>query len=116
MINKQVIEKADRVKNILESYLKKWEIPIVSCGSNITPLCKAICGSFFMNTCQRQRDGTYQLCRRRADSLPPMVLHPLSICNPKPPLFLVFGQATAMANVTSTKYTFLSQVTPIDPL
>ncbi|KAJ4462669.1 putative ATP-dependent RNA helicase dhx8 [Paratrimastix pyriformis] len=104
-ISPKVMHRVEEIRNQLKRILQRFDLPIVSCGADVTPVQRCICAGFFANAATRQPDGTYRTIRDgvRVD------IHPNSAVFSYPPACMVFHE------VTLTTKRFASEVCAIDP-
>lgn len=104
-LNYKALCRVERVRNQFASLLKRYEIPISSCGSDDEPIRKCIVSGFFANVAKYHPSGEYRSIRNNQ----PLHLHPTSVLSTerKPPKLLIFHQ------VLCTSKDFMRDVTVV---
>ena len=114
-LNYKALCKVERIYNQLMSLLKRYDIPIVSCGNDDVAIRKCIIAGFFANVAKYQPTGEYRTVR----SNHAVHLHPTSVLatlNP-PPKLVVFHQVLCtsrdfMRDATVIKLPWLLEIAP----
>lgn len=81
LLNKDLLERAMRVRRQLVLYLERMQLPVKSCEQHVEPLQRLACAALFLNAARRLPNGTYRLCRPIDEEQAPHVrfqLHPAS--------------------------------------
>ena len=63
------------IRQQLAKYLQRFEIPIVSCGSDGVKIRRALTSGYFKNSARAMPDGTYKTIREQAI----LHVHPSSV-------------------------------------
>ncbi|GAA5829523.1 hypothetical protein JCM11251_000190 [Rhodosporidiobolus azoricus] len=74
-INFKALSRALSIRTQLSKYLKRFEIPIVSCGEDDTKIRRCLTSGYFRNAAVAQPDGTYRSVREGAI----LHVHPSSV-------------------------------------
>ena len=76
-LNFRALSRALSIRTQLAKYLKRFEIPIVSCGEDHTSIRRCLTSGYFRNAAVLQPDGTYRSVRegavRRLSLRPPLL-------------------------------------------
>lgn len=104
-LNYKALCRVERVRNQFVSLLKRYEIPISSCGNDDEAIRKCIVSGFFANVARYHPSGEYRSIKNNRS----LHLHPTSVLSTerKPPKLLVFHQ------VLCTSKDFMRDVTVI---
>lgn len=104
-LNYKALCRVERIRNQFVSLLKRYNVPIVSCGDNDEAIRKCIVTGFFANVAKYHPSGEYRSIRNNH----PLHLHPTSVLatERKPPKLLVFHE------VLCTSKDFMRDVTVI---
>ena len=89
-LNYKALNRVERIRNQLISILKRYDIPMISCGDDDETIRKCIISGFFANVARYHPSGEYRTIRNDH----PLHLHPTSVLSTqiKPPKLLVFHQ------------------------
>ncbi|GAA5996462.1 uncharacterized protein JCM10292_007626 [Rhodotorula paludigena] len=105
-LNFKALSRALSIRTQLAKYLKRFEIPIVSCGEDHTSIRRCLTSGYFRNAAVLQPDGTYRSVREGAI----LHAHPSSVLfsrtPPKP--FVIFHE------VIETTKRFMREITVIE--
>jgi len=105
-LNYKSLSHAVRIKEQLESILKRFQIPIVSCNGDDEVIRKCILSGFFANVAKYHPLGEYRTIRDNHS----LHIHPQSVlATETPPTWVVFNQ------VLLTGKEYMRDVTVIDP-
>ena len=104
-LNYKALCRVERIRNQLISLLKRYELPIISCGNDDEAIRKCIISGFFANVAKYYPSGEYRTIRDEHA----LHLHPQSVIatERKPPKYVVFHQ------VLSTSKDYMRDVTII---
>lgn len=112
-LNYKALCRVERVRNQFVSLLKRYEIPISSCGNDDEAIRKCIVSGFFANVAKYHPSGEYRSIKNNR----PLHLHPTSVLSTerKPPKLLVFHQVLCtskdfMRDVTVIKLSWLLEL------
>eukprot|EP00301_Raphidiophrys_heterophryoidea_P011037 c1647_g1_i1.p1 GENE.c1647_g1_i1~~c1647_g1_i1.p1 ORF type:complete len:712 (+),score=146.60 c1647_g1_i1:58-2136(+) len=87
-LNPLVMGRAQTVRQQLARYLKRFRLPIVSCGDEIQKILRCITSGCFQHAAQLQPGGDYQTIRGRQV----FGLHPSSVLTVRPPAWIVYHE------------------------
>lgn len=89
-LNYKALCRVERIRNQLKALLKRYDIPIVSCGADDEAIRRCIISGFFANVAKYHPTGEYRTIRDNH----PLHLHPTSVLavERKPPKLVVFHQ------------------------
>ena len=93
------------IRTSLVKILKTWQLPLVSCGSDIEALQKCIAVSFSNNLAQRQSDASYKMLNGKVG-----YLHPSSVVFKSMPKWIVFEK------LQETSKVWFREVSVVEPL
>lgn len=68
-LNFKALSRALSIRTQLAKYLKRFEIPIISCGEDHTKVRRCLTSGYFRNAAKVQPDGTYRSVRENAVSI-----------------------------------------------
>ena len=74
-LNFKALSRAVSIRQQLAKYLQRFEIPIVSCGSDGVKIRRALTSGYFKNSARAMPDGTYKTVREQAI----LHVHPSSV-------------------------------------
>jgi len=74
-LNFKALSRAVSIRQQLAKYLQRFEIPIVSCGSDGVKIRRALTSGYFKNSARAMPDGTYKTIREQAI----LHVHPSSV-------------------------------------
>lgn len=127
-VNHRSLSRAVQVRSQLAKYLKRWNVPRVSCSSDTTAIRKCIIHGYFANAAQLQPDGSYATIRgshvrdRRAVLLAlgammtMMLTHPKKLqIHPNSTLFRHPPQWVVFHEVIRTAQDYMREVIAIEP-
>ncbi|GAA5916778.1 hypothetical protein JCM8208_004040 [Rhodotorula glutinis] len=105
-LNFRALSRALSIRTQLAKYLKRFEIPIVSCGEDHTSIRRCLTSGYFRNAAVLQPDGTYRSVREGAI----LHAHPSSILFTRTPpsCFVIYHE------VIETTKRFMREITAID--
>ena len=104
-LNYKALSRVERIRNQFVSLLKRYDVPILSCGDDDEAIRKCIITGFFANVARYHPSGEYRTIRNNHA----LHLHPTSVLanERKPPKLLVFHE------VLCTSKDFMRDVTVI---
>lgn len=105
-LNYKGLLRAVDIRNQLRRYLKRFQIPIVSCDGDHYKIRKAILSGYFANVAAVLPDGTYKTIRGGQI----LYVHPTSVLFNRTPDFVVFHE------IVQTAKLFMREATIIDPV
>ena len=112
-LNYKALCRVERVRNQFVSLLKRYEIPISSCGNDNEAIRKCIVSGFFANVAKYHPSGEYRSIKNNRS----LFLHPTSVLSTerKPPKLLIFHQVLCtskdfMRDVTVIKLSWLLEL------
>lgn len=106
LLNFKGLMRAVEIREQLLRMIKKFNIPVLSCGENIEPICKCITSGFFANAAKLHADGGYRTVRDDHT----LHIHPTSVLYTElPPKWVVFNE------VVQTTKDYMRDVTVINP-
>ncbi|GJN88407.1 hypothetical protein Rhopal_001373-T1 [Rhodotorula paludigena] len=105
-LNFKALSRALSIRTQLAKYLKRFEIPIVSCGEDHTSIRRCLTSGYFRNAAVLQPDGTYRSVREGAI----LHAHPSSVLFSRTPSkpFVIFHE------VIETTKGFMREITVIE--
>jgi ATP-dependent RNA helicase DDX35 len=90
----RVLQRAVQVRAQLAKFIRRFGLPVESCGADTERLCRSVVRGFFPHAAQRQLGGAYRALRGgRA-----LVIHPRSVAFRAPPEFVVYHEAQQLTN------------------
>lgn len=115
-LNYKGLSRAVELTERLSSYLRRFDIPLLSCQHNTEALVRCIAGGFFCNAAHYHHSGEYRTIRDQQ----PLQIHPSSTLYPlSPPPYVVFnevvygrGGVAMMVDVTVLSKEVLLQTAP----
>ncbi|XP_066928757.1 probable ATP-dependent RNA helicase DHX35 [Clytia hemisphaerica] len=112
-LNFKALSRVEKIRNQLISFLKRYDIPIVSCGNDQEVIQKCVVSGFFANVAKYHPSGEYRSIRNNQS----LHLHPTSVLSTerKPPKLLIFHQVLCtskdfMRDVTVIKLSWLLEL------
>ncbi|KAM0792469.1 hypothetical protein ACM66B_005144 [Microbotryomycetes sp. NB124-2] len=105
-LNFKALSRALSIRTQLAKYLKRFEIPIISCGEDDTKVRRCLTSGYFRNAAKVQPDGTYRSVRENAV----LHVHPSSVLFTRTPStpYVVYHE------VIETTKRFMREVTSIE--
>ncbi|BGP06196.1 hypothetical protein JCM10049v2_002015 [Rhodotorula toruloides] len=105
-LNFKALSRALSIRTQLSKYLKRFDIPIISCGSDHAKIRRCLTSGYFRNAAVAQPDGTYKSVREGAL----LHVHPSSVyfTRTPPSSFVIFHE------VIETTKRFMREVTAIE--
>ncbi|GLJ37676.1 hypothetical protein SUGI_0765380 [Cryptomeria japonica] len=107
LINYQAIKKVIEIRNQLKKLMQRLGLAIISCGTDMEAVRKAITSGFFSHACQLElasADGKYQTVRGGQE----VFIHPSSV------LFRVNPKWVVYHSILSTERHYIQNVTTIE--
>lgn len=105
-LNYKGLCRAVEIRHQLSRILKKFNVPLVSCGEDVDSLRKCITAGFFANAAKFHYTGTYKTVRDDHT----LHIHPTSVLSTEnPPQWVVFNE------VIQTKKEYMRDITVINP-
>ncbi|GMH44162.1 hypothetical protein BSKO_12096 [Bryopsis sp. KO-2023] len=103
-LNRRSMSKALEIHEQLEEYCENLSLAVESCGSDFTPVRRALLCGLFPHAARRQPDLTYKLVR----SAQRVTIHPSSVLASQKPECIIFS------SMVQTSKVYAREVTPID--
>lgn len=103
-LNEKSLKKAVDVRKQLQSYLKTFEIPLVT-NRDAEMITKCLVSGYFSNAARLQSDGSYKIIRGSHR----LHIHPNSVLAKFPPEWVIYHE------VVSTSKDYMREVTKIEP-
>ncbi|XP_052062494.1 probable ATP-dependent RNA helicase DHX35 isoform X1 [Mytilus californianus] len=105
-LNYKGLCRAVEIRHQLSRILKKFNVPLVSCGEDVDSLRRCITAGFFANAAKFHYTGTYKTVRDDHT----LYIHPTSVLSTEnPPQWVVFNE------VIQTKKEYMRDITVIKP-
>ncbi|SCV69095.1 BQ2448_2115 [Microbotryum intermedium] len=114
-LNFKALSRALSIRTQLKKYLQRFEIPLVSCGTDHSKVRRCLTSGYFRNCARVQPDGTYRSVRENAL----LHVHPSSVMFTRTPLtpYVIFHEVIEttkhfMRDVTSIEVEWLTELAP----
>lgn len=103
-LNHKALTRAVSIRHQLQKYLYKFQIPMKSCGEDMTVVRKCLVGGYFANAARAKADGSYVSVRDNV----PLMIHPSSVLFTRAPPCVLYHE------VVTTKQAYMRDVTVIE--
>ncbi|SGY72830.1 BQ5605_C005g03217 [Microbotryum silenes-dioicae] len=114
-LNFKALSRALSIRTQLKKYLQRFEIPLISCGTDHAKVRRCLTSGYFRNCARVQPDGTYRSVRENAL----LHVHPSSVMFTRTPLtpYVIYHEVIEttkrfMRDVTSIEVEWLTELAP----
>ena len=112
-IDQKAMLRVLKIRQQLKDYLKRFRIPMKSCGDNLDLIRKCIVSGYFSNCARKQTDGSFLTIRGSQQ----LYIHPSSCLFKYPPDIVVYSEVIQttkqyMRDVLSIEQKWLTELAP----
>ncbi|KAG9295943.1 hypothetical protein G9A89_011795 [Geosiphon pyriformis] len=104
-LNFRALSRAISIRQQLSKYLKRFEVPIESCGNDTVKIRRCLVSGYFANAAKMMPNGTFRTIRDNVE----LHVHPSSVLFTRAVEFVIFHE------VVETTKPFMRELTVIDP-